>query len=225
MKARRIERENFYFLSIVCFHHMEYGNGNRYYYINDHLFTPQKMIDTSGNPVWQADWDSFGTLTITINTVENNLRFPGQYYDSEIGFYYNFHRYYMPEVGRYLREDPAGGNGNYFYVNSNPVSFMDFTGLSAYEDCVKECRIEYLSSIDRCRRDFNLGVSIAVGSAIVSGIAGAFERGGYLGFVLGRITFFSSLGGAIWIYNKDCKEADDAYKRCICRCKKYFGKR
>ena len=59
---------------------MEDGSGNRYYYINDHLFTPQKMIDTSGNTVWQADWDSFGTLNLTINTVENNLRFPGQYY-------------------------------------------------------------------------------------------------------------------------------------------------
>ncbi len=58
-----------------------------------------------------------------------NLRFPGQYYDSETEFYYNFHRYYMPEVGRYLREDPAGGSGNYFYVNSNPVSFMDYSGL------------------------------------------------------------------------------------------------
>ncbi len=58
-----------------------------------------------------------------------NLRFPGQYYDSETGFYYNFHRYYMPEIGRYLRGDPAGGSGNYFYVNSNPVSFMDYSGL------------------------------------------------------------------------------------------------
>ncbi len=59
-----------------------------------------------------------------------NLRFPGQYYDSETGFYYNFHRYYMPEVGRYLRGDEVKGDDNlYFYVEDNPVSFWDIYGL------------------------------------------------------------------------------------------------
>ncbi len=102
-----------------------------YYYINDHLFTPQKMIDVNGNVVWQADWDSFGTLTVTINTIENNLRFPWQYYDSETGFYYNFHRYYMPEVGRYLREDEVKNKWDfnlYVYVGGNPVMNVDNRG-------------------------------------------------------------------------------------------------
>ena len=80
MKAINLERENFGFLNVGCFHYVGY------YYINDHLFTPQKMVNTSGNTVWQADWDSFGEVNLTVNTVENNLRFPGQYYDSETGF-------------------------------------------------------------------------------------------------------------------------------------------
>ncbi len=89
------------------------------------------MIDVNSNTVWQADWDSFGTLNLTINTVENNLRFPGQYYDSEIGFYYNFHRYYMPEVGRYLREDEVKNKWDfnlYVYVGGNPVMGIDNEG-------------------------------------------------------------------------------------------------
>ena len=73
-------------------------------------------MDFPNNTVRQVDWDSFGEVNLTVDTVENNLRFPGQYYDSETGFYYNFHRYYMPEVGRYLRED---GVKQYLFLDTN----------------------------------------------------------------------------------------------------------
>ena len=92
--------------------------GDHYYYINDHLFTPQKMIDEAFNNVWQADWQSFGGMNTTVNDVENNLRFPGQYFDSEIRLYYNSYRYYSYETGRYFGEDPIYNNNNQFaYAN------------------------------------------------------------------------------------------------------------
>ncbi len=40
-----------------------------------------------------------------------NLRFPGQYYDSETGFHYNGQRYYNPDIGRYLTSDLIGVKG------------------------------------------------------------------------------------------------------------------
>ncbi len=67
--------------------------------------------------------------------LENNLRFPGQYYDSETGFYYNFHRYYEPDVGRYLREDEVRkfSKFNLFeYCFENSIRFYDFEGFSPY---------------------------------------------------------------------------------------------
>jgi YD repeat-containing protein len=51
-----------------------------YYYHNDHLATPQKMTDASGVVVWVADYKPFGEATITVSSITNNLRFPGQYY-------------------------------------------------------------------------------------------------------------------------------------------------
>jgi hypothetical protein len=46
--------------------------------------------------------------------------------------YYNYHRYYGPEIGRYLTADPIGLDGGvnlYAYVN-NPVNWVDPDGLA-----------------------------------------------------------------------------------------------
>ena len=59
--------------------------------------------------------------------------FAGQYYDEETGLHYNFHRYYSPELGRYLTSDPIGVKGglnSYLYANANPVMLLDKLGLA-----------------------------------------------------------------------------------------------
>jgi len=85
-------------------------------------------------------------------TIENNLRFPGQYFDSETGLYYNWHRYYRAEVGRYMRGDPSllpDGNiavpfmlflfirepynmNPYVYTEGNPIMFRDKKGCAVF---------------------------------------------------------------------------------------------
>ena len=79
-----------------------------YYYHVDHLGTPQAMTSQSGATVWQADYEPFGKATVKVSTIENNLRFPGQYFDRETGLHYNYFRDYEPRTGRYIESDPIG---------------------------------------------------------------------------------------------------------------------
>jgi RHS repeat-associated protein len=103
-----------------------------YYYLNDHLGTPQVITDEDGEVVWRGDYRPFGEATVNPDSIVNsNFRFPGQYYDQETGLHYNWHRYYDPRVGRYLRPDPIGYLGGinlYAYCSDDPVNWIDPTG-------------------------------------------------------------------------------------------------
>ena len=103
-----------------------------YYFINDHLGTPRKLMDETGSIVWSADYQPFGAANNITGSVDNNFRFPGQYYDEETGLHYNYHRYYDRRTGRYLRADPiglSGGTNIFTYVNNNPINNSDTLGL------------------------------------------------------------------------------------------------
>ncbi len=105
-----------------------------YYVDNDHLGTPLRITDANDSAVWEATYAPFGAATVNADldsVLENNLRFPGQYYDSETGFHYNVFRHYHPGTGRYLTPDPIGlkGGVNVFaYALNDPVNLTDPSG-------------------------------------------------------------------------------------------------
>jgi RHS repeat-associated protein len=108
-------------------------DGEYYFYHNDYLGTPQKLVKQNGAVVWSASYTAFGQATVEVETVTNNLRFPGQYFDAETGWHYNWHRYYAPGIGRYVRIDPVGLDGGlnvYAYANNAPLQHIDPKGLS-----------------------------------------------------------------------------------------------
>ena len=109
-----------------------------YYIHTDHLNTPRLIVNQAQQAVWRWDQaEPFGTYPANENpsglgVFENNLRFPGQYFDKETGLHYNYFRDYDPPTGRYIQSDPiglAGGINNYSYVRGNPISKMDPRGL------------------------------------------------------------------------------------------------
>lgn len=81
--------------------------------------------------VWSWEGNAFGDSAPT-GTVTVNLRFPGQYFDAETGFHYNWNRYYDSATGRYITSDPIGlwgGLNTYGYVYQNPIRYIDPFGL------------------------------------------------------------------------------------------------
>jgi RHS repeat-associated protein len=80
-------------------------------------------------------------------TVVTNLRLPGQYDERLLGAlglqgpYYNWNRWYLPSVGRFLELDPiakAGGFNGFYgpnwyaYAEGNPVRYTDRRGLWSF---------------------------------------------------------------------------------------------
>ncbi len=116
-------------------------SGRTYLYLNDHLGTPQQLVDRSGEVIWSDSYKSFGSPNDIFNTkIANNLRFPGHYSDQETGLHYNYFRYYDPEIGRYLTPDPlgiVGGINFYSYVQNNPVAEIDPLGLYKSSDFLR----------------------------------------------------------------------------------------
>ncbi len=87
-------------------------SGKGYYIHSDHHGTPLLVEDDAGRTVWSARIDAYGWAHVDpASTIEMFLRWPGHYFDPEIGLHCNGFRYYSPELGRYLQSDPIGIDG------------------------------------------------------------------------------------------------------------------
>ena len=61
-----------------------------------------------------------------MKNIGTEFGYNGQYYDEESGLYYLRNRYYNPELGRFMTEDPAKDGLNwYIYCNNDPVNMAD----------------------------------------------------------------------------------------------------
>jgi RHS repeat-associated protein len=101
------------------------------------------LTDDTGMVVNTYSYDPWGDVLFASETVTNPMRYAGYYYDSATGLYYCWHRYYDPELRRFLTPDlvfggsvydPACLNG-YLYVLDNPVRLSDPTGLKPKASC------------------------------------------------------------------------------------------
>ena len=106
------------------------GN-KRYGVVTDHLGTPRLLVDEAGDVAWKAKLDIYGLARQDVTRTGCPWRWPGQYEDEETGLYYNRFRYYDPEAGRYISQDPIGLHGGfqaYGYVH-DPLTWVDALGL------------------------------------------------------------------------------------------------
>ena len=116
-------------------------NGKAYSIISDHLGTPILAVDSEGNEVWNRQLDIYGRVKreIKASSLGDDVRpfipflYQGQYYDFETNLAYNRFRYYSPETGSYISQDPIGLEGNnpnlYAYVEDSNW-LLDLFGLA-----------------------------------------------------------------------------------------------
>ncbi|MDM5181981.1 RHS domain-containing protein [Massilia sp. DJPM01] len=114
--------------------------GRLHYLHTDHLGTPRELTDADGSLAWAGSYRAWGNvLTVDIPAPAaaaleqvQPIRFQGQYFEAETGLHYNRFRYYDPDIGRFVSQDPiglAGGFNTYQYA-PNPVTWVDPAGLS-----------------------------------------------------------------------------------------------
>ncbi len=105
--------------------------GSASYFLQNHLGSTVKLTNSSGSVTESNSYDSFGRPTNT--SFSTRYQFTGREYNSFSGLQYSRARFYDPQIGRFISEDPigfAGGDVNlYAYVRNNPLKFRDPTGL------------------------------------------------------------------------------------------------
>ena len=90
--------------------------------------------------VWAASYLPFGGIDLVwadTGALEQNLRFPGQWFQAETGLHQNWMRDYDPTTGRYLQADPLGlvdGPSIYGYARQNPMRWVDPFGFYTIRD-------------------------------------------------------------------------------------------
>ncbi len=145
------------------------------YLTTDHLGAPIFALNQAGAEFWKGGLEPFGRdwQEGTANDMLTKgifLRLPGQWDDSyfdktTIGadIYYNVHRWFEPQTGRYTRTDPLvlrpdPESNAFLYANANPLRFLDPLGLAA-EVCCRLLDNFFAGTIARQRHCYVIGDS------------------------------------------------------------------
>ncbi|MCP3958861.1 MAG: RHS repeat-associated core domain-containing protein, partial [bacterium] len=123
----------------------------RAYYLFDALGSVSDLTDPQGVVLGRYLWDAWGNKRQSIEIGANPFGFTGHEHDAESGLIYAKARFYDPEIGIFLSEDPVAGDPanppslhRYLYAYQNPTVFVDPDGREA-EPGILETLLGYLT--------------------------------------------------------------------------------
>ena len=144
-------------------------DGKQYlaYFHTDQIGIPREMTDIHGNLLWYGEYTAWGRLKKDERVYKNAhqpFRLQNQYFDEETGLHYNLMRYYEPEAGRFVNQDPIGllGGENLYSFAPSVQAWFDPLGL---EKCSPNKKEFYNAksrreAFRRAKRDSNIPNSL-----------------------------------------------------------------
>lgn len=127
-----------------------------YWQLTDHQNTVRDLVNAGGDLVAHFAYDSFGNLisavdgsnaAITDVGAVTHFLYTARWFDFDTGLQNNWHRWYDPQLGKWISEDPIqdrSGQFNYnSYVGNSPFDRTDATGLASKGE------------LDELKKDFN----------------------------------------------------------------------
>ncbi|WP_277183680.1 RHS repeat-associated core domain-containing protein, partial [Caballeronia sp. BR00000012568055] len=160
-----------------------------YHYHTDPNGCPTRLTDVRGEVVWAAGIEAWGAVgRVWEGKVEQSLRLMGQYFDRETGLHYNRHRYYDPNTGSFISQDPIGllGGTNPYQFAPNIFRWSDPLGLDTcptltkpraknWQEYEKQIQDMYGGKLSQTDREY----TAVVDGKPVNGIADhVIDRGG-----------------------------------------------
>ena len=103
-------------------------SGTVSYYQQDGLGSVTSLSNSAGALAETYTYDSYGKATASTGTLINPFQYTAREFDSETTLLFNRARYFDPNAGRFLNQDPirfGGGTNFYAYTRNNPLVRTD----------------------------------------------------------------------------------------------------
>ena len=122
---------------------------DRIFYLADANYNVTEVVQyNAGSGTWQVaerySYGPYGKVTVYDTSwnpiagnqsqagIDNTIFYAGETFDSSTGLYYDRARYYNPQLGRFISQDPMGyaaGMNLYAYCGDNPTDATDPSGM------------------------------------------------------------------------------------------------